>query len=429
MKTETLTKQESKALLIHATNASSTTEVAKILGVPSPRISEGKGGRWQLNKEQISTLIDSFGPPKAVQGFYAEAELFNSFDEFKDDFQSDSTRLQLQRVLASIYSKPCQEFLLRSVILADSSHEDERTVTEEKHRIINELIYHPSFERWHTLLKSKPFENQHDRFPRLDQARFINLEKLSQIGFDAAVNTYGDSWEIEPGSLMEIIKSLGAEDIRGIFGPSNADKTPDAALKRRIGPTSSPYYLIGEIVHSYQEIAGLLGFPLPAKVIFNGHSPMAGRAKDTQEVVITGDIVYELDNEMLPIRLTCKDYFSLFLDHEIRHYRLNPLEGLRGVSDYGFNYLGPVVYSHLSAKLFLSKSLSYHFYFELYNQAHSQDSENYRSIMIEGIPGDKVFQFLEDFRAHFYLEKLPVFNIKKGVAAKGGFIPGARYVE
>ncbi|MEJ2065255.1 MAG: hypothetical protein P8X74_18555 [Reinekea sp.] len=428
MKNETLTKQNTKTLLIHATNASSTKEVANILNVPPSRISEGKGGRWRLNIDQISTLIEVFGPPKAVQGYYAEAEVFNSFGKFKDNFERNSIRLQLRRFLTAIYGKPCQAFLLRSVVLSDDNHGDESTIAKDKFRIINELIYSPAFEKWHTFLKSQPDENIHNH-SRLDQARFINLGNLSQLGLEAAVNTYSDSGEIEPGSLMETIKSLGADDISGMFGPGSADEILDKTRKRSIGPTSSPYFLIGELVYAYQEIAGLLDLALPAKVIFNSRNPLAEIPKETAEVVITGDIVYDLENEKLPNPSTCTDFLNLFPKQQIRQYGLNSLEGLGGISDYGFSYLGPAVYSHINAKLFLSKSLSYHLYFELYNPINTKYSGNFRSIVIEEIPGDKVFQILDELRAHFGLETIPLFDIKKGIAAKGGFIPGARYFE
>jgi hypothetical protein len=112
-----LGKTDTRNLLRHATAHASTKEVALFLGVSDTRISEGKSEKWQLSNEQAAKLHEEYGQPLAAAGLFTYAELWQSTNDFIDNFKSVSEwrhYCRIKSVLLSDSLKGYSSYLINS---------------------------------------------------------------------------------------------------------------------------------------------------------------------------------------------------------------------------------------------------------------------------------------------------------------------------
>jgi hypothetical protein len=411
-----LSHDETKSILIHATAASSTKEVAELIGTTSSRISEGKDKRWRLPAESEKVLIEAFGPVRAEEGYYFEAEVWNSFEEYKKQSPTVVAKRQLVKI-ASILNdevKLCE--FLNSVDLKDTTIVDKVELRQVKLDVINELIYHPTFCKWHKFLKS----HSHDRHINTNDYLgflWVHADFLVESSLKEVTRYLRDNRSIkvpDSGSLKEVFTELGISYISSLI-PRDS-----------LGPFSSLLYLIGEFTENYQWVSGLFKRPLPANKYFVGTQLNYGEPIQNKPIVLTGNVIWnhECQSFKEPMFFSALNLLPNVVTEGIK---TDPYEILRHNSVYKNIYVGPDRYTGASVQLNLTKSMVYHLHFQLGELIANEylNTNNGRSVVIKDIRPDDVFDLIEDFAEYFKLQMIPMIQIKQEIAKNGGFIPGA----
>ena len=75
-------KQYSQLVIMHAISQLKETgknqkDLAALIGIPEPRITEAKNGAYTLNARNIEEIGRLFGLPKRGKGRYVRAELYH----------------------------------------------------------------------------------------------------------------------------------------------------------------------------------------------------------------------------------------------------------------------------------------------------------------------------------------------------------------
>lgn len=420
MTNKILNHDKTKALLIHATAASSTKEVAELIGTTSTRISEGKDKRWRLPTESAEVLIEAFGPARAEQGDYFEAEIWDSFDGYKKQSPVVVAKRQLAKIATILNDDVNLYGFLDSIDLIDTPIVDKVELRQVKLDAVNELIYHPTFIKWHKFLKSqsddtRPYAGDYYRAFCIDVDRLLETslkESVSYHGIDRSANFYED------GSLKALFKELGILHIGSLI------------TRDTLGPFASLLYLIGEFTANYQWISGLYNLPLPAAKYLVGMKLNCSDAILHKPVVLTGDVIWndECQSFTEPMFFNSLD----LLPNVIREgNKSDPYDYLKNTFMYRDIYVGLDRYSGVNVQLNLAKSMTYHLYFQLGELLYNEhlDISKGRSIVIKDIRADEVFDVINDFADYFKLQHVPMIEIKQMIAKNGGFIPGAMYLE
>jgi hypothetical protein len=425
MTDSTLNHDKTKALLIHATAASSTKEVAELIGAASSRISEGKDKRWRLPVESAGILIEAFGPARAEQGDYFEVEVWNSFDEYKKKSPVIVAKRQLVKIADILNDDVGIEHFLYSIDLIDTSIGYGRESLELKLSIVNKLIYHPTFIKWYKFLKRQTSIQRHlgSSFGRL---YYVNVDRLLEKGIDENIRYHMDNFGAvsaessgEVGSLKALLKDFGIKCIHGFI--NNEDSKPFTSL----------LYLIGEFTENYEWISELFNLPIPAEKYLLGMKFSFSEPIRHKSVILTGDVIW---NEKCQATDESKPANSLVLLSK---------DVIGGVStsdhydDFTHDYMYQDIYfgsdkaAVVNVQLNLAKSMAYHLHFRLgeLNESDVSYTSKSRSIIIKDIRADDVFDVINDFADYFKLRYVPMIEIKQMIAKNGGFIPGAMYLE
>jgi hypothetical protein len=443
MQDKVLNHDKTKALLIHATAASSTKEVADLISVSAPRISEGKDKGWRIPKDKAEILVEKFGPPRAETGSYFEAEVWNSFSEFKEKSPEVVANTQLSKIVKILNDKSKLNIFLDSIELIEDKKSDQSELRKVRLAAINELIYHPVFIQWQSFIKSKSeggklsgnvnyrdlmnvssdylLENSPDDSMRHlrqknSEMRVKNPEQYRHFAHNVILYS-------EPKSLNQLLKDLGIRCINSIFDYNTYE------------PFRSYLYLISEFSANFHLISGVLNRPLSDSRYIVGSTIDFDYNIHHQPVVLTGNVIWteEIAGFVKPLI-----YSGFELLPNLKHFDMlpdsfvgDPYEGLAHSPVYEGLYVGPGRYNGFNVQLNLSKSMTYHLHFQLGKVIANEhlDISNGRTIVIKNISADTIFDVLTDFSKHFNLTYLPLIEIKEMVAKNGGFIPGAMYLE
>ncbi|OUS31289.1 hypothetical protein A9Q98_03180 [Thalassotalea sp. 42_200_T64] len=420
MSDSTLNHDKTKALLIHATAASSTKEVADLIGTSSSRISEGKDKRWRLPVESEAILVEAFGPARAEPGNYFEAEVWDSFADFKEQSSEIVAKRQLAKIAGILNDDVKLGEFLDSIRLIDTSIVDKVELRQVKLNAINELIYHPTFINWHTFLKSQS-DNTHPYADDFYRVIYVSIDYLLENGLEEGVKYYeahrGVNFE-DAGSLKALFKELRISNIGGLI------------TRDPLGPFASMLYLIGEFSANYQWVSGLFNLPLPAEKFVVGNKLKFIDPVQHKHVVLTGDVIWSDTDKAFtePMFFNGLDLLPNIIGEGMK---VDPYQAIDSSPVYKGIYAGTDRYSGVNVQLNLAKSMTYHMHFQLGVLIGNDflDASKGRSIVIKDIRADDVFDLINDFADYFKLRYMPMIEIKEMIAKSGGIIPGALYLE
>lgn len=439
-----LNHDKTKALLIHATAASSTKEVAELIGAQSSRISEGKDKRWRLPVESEQILVEEFGPARAERGDYFEAEVWGSFNEYKKQSPVIVAKRQLAKIATILNDdvKLCE--FLDSIDLIDTSIVNKVELRQVKLDAVNKLIYHPTFIKWHKFLKSESNAIRTNSNVYRDVSR-VDTDYLLEHGIDVAIRYLKDKNATEfaksevtrrtfsstvivyseAGSLYHLLEELGISDLSlGVLFPRDY-----------LGAFAGMLYLLGEFTANYQWVSGLYNLSFPADKYLVGMKLNFSDPVQHKPIVLTGDVIW--NDECQPFTETMIFKSLDLLPSFIGRLYSDHYQSLSQTSLYRDIDIAPDRYNAVKVQLNLTKSMSYHMYFQL-GEFFSDldmgvdgilDPSQGRTIVIKDIRADEVFDVINDFADYFKLQHVPMIEIKQMIAKNGGFIPGAMYLE
>ncbi|EPW5498285.1 hypothetical protein ACWM6O_000115 [Vibrio vulnificus] len=161
------TKVTTKLYVEHACNFVSTNQLADLLRLEAPRISEMKNGRRKLTIAEGEIIREEFGLPEMSQGIYIEAELLES--NWLDDFLKNGEMLLRHNILRYASSPSFMDFLLGSFNIdtryiegyenelsqysdderKGREHRNKRLEENKKLELINQLMASSDFNRWY----------------------------------------------------------------------------------------------------------------------------------------------------------------------------------------------------------------------------------------------------------------------------------------
>ncbi|MEZ8283421.1 hypothetical protein BCU17_13230 [Vibrio splendidus] len=248
------TKVVTKLYVEHACNFISTNQLAELLSVDPPRVSEMKSGRRRLSIAEGEIIQSEFGLPETSEGIYVEAELLGN--DWKEIFLKNGETILCRNISQYANSSEFMVFLLDSFyidcrIIEGYEHDlfqysnDERKGREQKNKrmekekkleLINQLMTNSKFHGWYEdILQSrtpcskneKPLDREESRklsdiTHGIEEGFFINQdEMLPRIHF--IVGTY------------KLIQQLATNDASGlgdtiVFGKSIASLVPNSPV-------------------------------------------------------------------------------------------------------------------------------------------------------------------------------------------------------
>lgn len=211
MQDEKHTKVITKLYVEHACNFISTNQLAELLGVESPRVSEMKSGRRRLSIAEGEIIQAEFGLPETSEGIYVEAELLGT--DWKETFLKNGEIILCRNISQYASSSEFIVFLLDSFhidcrIIEGYEHDlfqytnDERKSREQKNKriekekkleLINKLITNSKFHGWYkdvlqartpcnpinkNMLNSEENRNLSDITNGIEEGFFINKNEI-----------------------------------------------------------------------------------------------------------------------------------------------------------------------------------------------------------------------------------------------------------
>lgn len=377
-----LGKTDTRNLLRHATAHASTREVALFLGVSDTRISEGKSGKWQLSHEQAVKLYEEYGQPLAAAGLFTYAELWQSTDDFIDNFKSISEWRQYCRIKTVLFSDALKEY---SSYLINSDNYDSLYRIESLLKLITDETFQDSINT-----SRSEYIRTADRYHSynyIETKHIIDVLKLHNVEFMSG----GD--ELYKKFWLDMLSVLYQEKIKH---ESNLEK-----------PTG-----LGELLQEFS-----IGSTCVDSLSFL-----------EKGLVITGDEVWN-DSNQLNENFKEKCTGIINLTYEMRNGSsiggYPPCDGdtTRSIcSDYFVNF---------KISVYITKKLNYYFYIELEdkNKFDHFKSSMGRRIVIKNNNSLNVFNEIQKIYDFFNIKRIPLDLIKIRMAENGGYIPGAMYLE
>ncbi|GGF54117.1 hypothetical protein [Alteromonas lipolytica] len=420
-----LNKQISKHYVDHACNISSPGQVAKELNLDPSRISELRGARRLLTIEQAEIIKEMYGIPSNSTSYWLEGER-TTLEALGIDFIDNGLKLHfcrilelfntdtfIDRVLSNIYvnEKGIPEFKETSLfeqadINKSIEQKNKRLIKEHKIKMFNLLLSSEHFQQWcdsaATLLGRDDIQ-QDDKF-------FGDLLMNKDIR-KAVIKGDEIQWgstDSNPVTLPLILASIE----KGFYlSFSNVYQNRKEAIGKFIAICR-----FKQLVES-KSYANIL--PSGSTFIFGKKLGMVRNNMPVKEYVIVGKCVWDHEEQLgTKIRLNnpIKTKSVVKLSRDEGGFELNPDD-----------QLVPETIRYLNVRLFYTEQFNYVAEIQTF-------SDNFkgcdRSILVEFEERHKVFdgmiEILKYFTADFHFT---IKQIKGAVAANGGYIPSAIYID
>lgn len=321
-----LSKIETRNLLRHATAQSSTREVALLIGVADPRISEGKEGKWQLNIEQANKIRSEHGEPRAAAGMFVYGELWQSIEELITYATEVAKWRQWQRIVRVLTHSNFGHSIDQLVYLNNQS----LSKKSDKLLALFALTNEPEFITWFT--KSKESLKQNTKYSHSDDWEKEKLQDIAQ-GNGFIFDFYSIRNKSELAILLLLLGCL---------------KEQEHPIQEKTG--YSPFDLFK--LQDKQLLPAL-----PDKI----RSPATER-----EMVVTGDVVWD---DLLSLEGVPKQESMLQLGISYRHidsagFKFFFEPPLKTICQDEFNYA--------AIRVMLTKDLNYHMIINLESSKRMQ---------------------------------------------------------
>jgi transcriptional regulator with XRE-family HTH domain len=385
-----LTKQDSMLWINHAIArfnglGKRQKELAEALGIEETRLSEMKQGKGLITPSIIDRIVDFCGAPKRGKGRFENAEIYNSLNEFFDQYDSVSTNRFYHNLVKAFSRKDYTDIILNNCNLAsneiDSEDDKSRRITTVN--LLNEILHSPEFNNI-CLSYQKTLISSEGQF----------------------------KWE------NKIIQRYSG-DIFQIRNLIISEKKVFHAL-----------YLQWLVIQKYNEY----NFPLKEQLITE---PLP----DSIPVVITGECILVLSNDDLGISSPINKF-------SVNHFGVvdNYLELPNGYSstyindDHTVSVL-PDYWKDIRCELYLGEAMNYHLIIQLSKKeiffygdelsGLNEASELYvdkddRIAVIANINPLDLLNNMEELRKWCGLGTDNNYKVKKNIAKAGGYVPGAR---
>ena len=419
-KTESkLNKQLSKYYVDHACQISSPGVVANELNLEPSRVSDLRAGRRQLALDQAEKIKEIYGLPSASQGHWKECELLSSKNLHKQ-FIDNGLALHFIQLIEMLSSEVFIERLANQIYVHESNlpgYEDpkplsgsiragveqknKRLVKEFKLSMLNKLLADSDFREWcHSA--AEVIRNYHGE---KDYNFFLSVLRTQDITAIPLENIRNFNMHQKGLSeLQRICREIDATfEFQG-FGPNEPTKTLEML---------NLLYQISNLVK-----AGTYSNLLSSQKSLTIGKPIQINKKNCplKEYVIVGKLVWEVDAEStikLASPITNEGVIGWHSDEKYPQI---------------FAAITPPVFRRATFKLFYTEQYQYLVEVSLFRDEYGDELG--RCLLIEIEDRQSIFDELEEIFNYFKVDPgCRLKDIKKAVALKGGYIPGAIYLD
>jgi hypothetical protein len=413
---------ETEQLIMHALASSkrmTKQRLAHFLDVPPSRISEGLRGIWRLNYDLRQKLVDNFGQPRGIPGFYVQAEVSGSIS----DFLAEEAELSQRRHLQTVVSTLCDEAFLRQlaekvVPWPTGTFSPPVLAPKQVTEILSSLerfMLSSVFSEWLRALR-----RGHER---------LNNEKCSPSDLEAFfwASTYYDIELID-----EIPTPVGSPNLSSTKGLRTHALAEGLHLEKVNALDLSS---VGAALLALRKEKNYRTAGLKKPLSFGQPSTYTG-CVEVEEFVLTGDSIWNQEGVFkISKRGLSFDEHAIFrvpgnqLQQTISptFERSDRLEFpvLKGQANWDVD-----CWSTYRVELFLRRDCNYSLVIELGNEQVSRVPKGYhhplRKVVIPNITGRHILDHLNELRGWLELDELPEQSIKEKIAEAGGYIPGAQ---
>lgn len=432
-KRQSITPAETKLYLDHACEAQggrTSAELAALLDVPPPRITEGRRRKWSITETHKQLIIEHFGAPKGSPGTYVRAETHASLPAFFEHEVQLSRHRHLSQIARIVNSASFKQDLAKAMEWADEPYlkidgegrPDNAETRAERLERLETLMTLPAFEHW--------LEGSSHYLERLCAEYSDTPDKIAGMM----------NWATSHFNIS-LLRDLPIKD--SDFPDDLPREASLSALTEELGIRLNSHlvfptlFVLGHLRYSTEELAAATGL-----AVVPPYTPQMGLAipssSTIDDYVITGSCIYDTDEKFstpkvgapcleaifMPLwRAQPQRSFALTFDLYDNHTHDTPERSLS--VDYWVSY-GLAVYMKDNCDYALHLSLSdidYSGTMHLY-----QPLGRRRDIVIPDIPALELFSVLEELRKWLGMPELPLFDLKSQIAQQGGYIPGARVI-
>jgi hypothetical protein len=432
-KEERLTFEESKILAEHATNHSSTKQVALALGIAESRVSEMKSLKRKMTTTEAGILRDLYGTPTQLKGIYLEAELVEGVDNFNNKVNGVSLSCHISHVVSLINSPEGIRTLLSSFGLKDRVNKEFlgwRVRDDEPESLqyildgLQLLIEDPVFLKWGSIVDVMSDEELLSS--KFQSSVVYDVDNLD-LNKGRAFRDNHKSIEL-PNCLEGTLNRIGLEfcvrELQIISIPSRVEVFR--------------LYLLWLIQTQFKsKVLPLIDNPIEELFELGKEYSFITKKTDICEIVVTGKEVWSLKPNKLNKTFITEEFITM-PDDSFDWY---PKSNSAGKSNLHSEY-----YDYAGVSLIQSYELNYYVVVDLVekSQAHiyadlEEDLASgellfddvylgmKRKIFIQVNKTEDVLNSLDKVFSTLGLEKIPTVEIKKELALKGGTIARARY--
>ncbi|NRA59682.1 MAG: hypothetical protein HRU25_01980 [Psychrobium sp.] len=378
-----VSKNESMLLIQHAISAylnegRNQKELGELLGLEGSRISEYKRGKGKLLPSQRQIIIDNYGYPRRGKGQYMNAEVYDSVNEFTDNYSQSSKERLKHRIYELLTRADYQKEILDCINVIDGTASD-----DEKLRFLDELLLLPKFKFWYNECKNK--------HTSADKELHIELSILTDAGLNYIVKP--DSKLVENLYRIAFFKF----ELMSDFSFHMSDVTPSVKLNELV--------INGDIV-----------------LEFKG---------DTYRLDEIHDESFKI-NERVSLSFNDLTTNSLGSDNDIFGFRKPPY---CYSSNTQFFNSKPDKWGRVILRLYLSENMNYHLWIRLDDGSDFETDKQaighgeVRNIVISNLCHINFLKEIELIRKWCGCSTDLSNDIKHEVSKLGGYIPGAKVLD
>lgn len=411
-----INKQISKYYVEHACQISSTGQVAKELNLETSRVSELKGGRRQLTAEQAEIIKQIYGLPSASEGHWVECELLSK--DFHKSFVDNGLAIHFIKLIKLFNTDRFVDSFIKGVSvneasipgyidpwtlshegLEKSARENDKVLKNHKLKLAGELFERDSFQEWCDsaiyLMKQEDVVKNNQFYENILYEKDI----FSAICVEGVIR-----WDVPTSDFKRLPMIFDEVEprFRALGGYDSylcqIEKIIALCKLKQLVESKTYAYLLED--HDF---------------LFGNKLKINTRNSPIKECVVVGKCVWEPE-QMFKLEVPIL---------------MSSVVGWSSGEDYSHSAerdIMPDKHTHMEVRLFYTEQYQYHVEVKLYGDEHGLFCN--RSLLIKIEDRQSIFDELMGIFDYFNVEyDFTMKRIKQAVAANGGYVPTAIYID